>query len=187
MSLGLFAVCVRFPPSFFVLFKGIFFLIYSVFPHWTRGAGCCSLIVGSGVSKLLILWVQVWWAGQHLNTVPRCWFPFPADYKLVCYAVIIVKSTDLRATLSTLQLKLYYCKPQGFVCKSKSFTLRYILIDRIQKDTKLTQKFVSLMNLEYIKVPQFEINYGKKELRDCFWTFLIQTWIHLHSCLTTYY
>lgn len=95
--------------------------------------------------------------------------------------------TDLRATLSTLQLKMYYCKPQGFVCKSKSFTLRYILIDRIQKDTKLTQKFVSLMNLEHIKVPQFEINYGKKELRDCFWTFLIQTWIHLHSCLTTYY
>lgn len=155
------------------------------FSHWTRGAGCCSLIVGSGVSKLQILWVQVWRAGQHLNTVPRCWFPLPADVCLLCIYFCAIR-TDLRATLSTLQLKLYYCKPQGFVCKSKSFTLS-ILIDRIQKDTKLTQKFVSLMNLEYIKVPQFEINYGKKELRDCFWTFLIQTWIHLHSCLTTYY
>lgn len=142
------------------------------FSHWTRGAGCCSLIVGSGVSKLQILWVQVWRAGQHLNTVPRCWFPLPADVCLLCIYFCAIR-TDLRATLSTLQLKMYYCKPQGFVCKSKSFTLRYILIDRIQKDTKVTQKFVSLMNLEHIKVPQFEINYGKKELRDCFWTFLI--------------
>lgn len=166
--------------------KRYFFLNMFSFSHWTQGAGCCSLIVGSGVSKLQILWVQVWRAGQHLNTVPRCWFPLPADVCLLCIYFCAIR-TDLRATLSTLQLKMYYCKPQGFVCKSKSFTLRYILIDRIQKDTKLTQKFVSLMNLEYIKVPQFEINYGKKELRDCFWTFLIQTWIHLHSCLTTYY